>query len=136
MSCNRPIEYPNTRKSTGNGFPMKKYVGAMVWMSYQLVIAAEIDNFENKNNFTKKTHVFLSDWRIKKNKTTPCIELRIHRSKTIALRLLQIRGSRCVRPFFVEGSCPHFFLSFQLSIFAKLRRFKNCDSSIEARFIS
>ena len=54
--------------------------------------------------------------------STPCIEWRVPASKTIALRGSRIWGSRCVRPFFMEESCPHFFLSFQLSIFAKLRR--------------
>ena len=44
---NRSIECSNTRKSIGNGFPMKKYVGAMVRKSFQLVIAAEIDHSEN-----------------------------------------------------------------------------------------
>ena len=45
----RWIECPNTRKSIGNGFPMKKYVGAVVRKSFQLVIAAEIEHFENKS---------------------------------------------------------------------------------------
>ena len=45
----RWIECPNTRKSIGNGFPMKKYVGAVVRKSFQLVIAAEIDHSENKS---------------------------------------------------------------------------------------
>ena len=44
---NRMIECSNTHKSIGNGFPMKKYVVAMVRMSFQLVIAAEIDRSEN-----------------------------------------------------------------------------------------
>ena len=43
---NRTIECSNTHKSIGNGFPMKKYVVAMVRMSFQLVIAAEIDRSE------------------------------------------------------------------------------------------
>ena len=43
---NRSIEYLNTRKSIGNGFPMTKYVGATVRKSFQLGIAAEIEQFE------------------------------------------------------------------------------------------
>ena len=39
------IESPNTRKWIGNGFPMKNYVGAVVWKSFQLVIVAEIDQY-------------------------------------------------------------------------------------------
>ena len=47
----RWIECPNTRKSIGNGFPMKKYVGAVVWKSFQLVIAAEIDQLQKYSFF-------------------------------------------------------------------------------------
>ena len=39
------IECPNTRESIGNGFPITKYVGAVVWKSFQLGIAAEIDQY-------------------------------------------------------------------------------------------
>ena len=35
---------------------MKKYAGARVWKSFQLVITTEIDLFENKNLLAKKTH--------------------------------------------------------------------------------
>ena len=63
---NRSIECSNTRKSIGNGFPMKKYVGAMVRKSFQLVIAAEIEPFENKSSGTKKTHL---PGALNKNKT-------------------------------------------------------------------
>ena len=45
-ACNRPIECPNTRKPNGNGFPMKKYVGAVVWKAFQIVIAAEMDQLQ------------------------------------------------------------------------------------------
>ena len=66
-SCNRPIEYSNTRKSIGNGFPMKKYVGVVVWKSFQLVIAAEIYHFENRSIFSKKVHfIIINIWIIKK----------------------------------------------------------------------
>ena len=50
----RWLECSNTRKSIGNGLPMKKYVGAVVRKSFQLVIAAAIHNFENKNIVPKK----------------------------------------------------------------------------------
>ena len=52
----RWIECPNTRKSIGNGFPMKKYVGAVVRKSFQLVIATGVDHPENKNRCTQKKH--------------------------------------------------------------------------------
>ena len=52
------IESPNTRKWFGNGYPMKNYVGAVVWKSFQLVIAAEIHHFENKILVTKKNIAF------------------------------------------------------------------------------
>ena len=43
----RWIECPNIRKSLGNGFPMKKYIEAVVRKSSQLQILAEIYPFEN-----------------------------------------------------------------------------------------
>ena len=46
-SWNRLIEWPNTCKSIGNGFLMKKYVGAVVRKSFQITIAAEQDHFKN-----------------------------------------------------------------------------------------
>ena len=65
---------------------------------------------------------------------TPCNELRIHR---LTRMLCEVPESEAVvvRLFFAESSCPHFFLRLQFAFFAKLRRFKNCDSSLEARFI-
>ena len=48
IHSNRWIECPNTRNSSGNGLPMKKYVGAVVRKSSQLIIDEEIDHFENK----------------------------------------------------------------------------------------
>ena len=45
---NRTIECPNINKSIGKGFLMKKYVGAMVRKSFQLVKATEIEHLENK----------------------------------------------------------------------------------------
>ena len=62
----RWIECPNTCKSIGNGFLMKKYVEAVVRKSFQLVIAAEIEHFENKSPMPKKTQL---PGRLKKNKT-------------------------------------------------------------------
>ena len=52
--CNRSIECPNTRNSIGNGLPTKKYVGAVVRKSSQLIIDAEIDHSENKMPVQKK----------------------------------------------------------------------------------
>ena len=63
---NRWIEFPNTRKSIENGFTMKKYVGVVVWKSFQLVIVAEIYHFENKHIFSKKVHLLYASL---KNKT-------------------------------------------------------------------
>ena len=62
----RWVEWLNTRKSIGNGFPMKKYVGAVVRKSFQLVTAAEIEHFENKRPVPKIIHLFEL---FKKNKT-------------------------------------------------------------------
>ena len=56
---NRWIECPNTRNSIGNGLPMKKYVGAVVRKSSQLVIDEEIDHSENFRPAQKNTrHLF------------------------------------------------------------------------------
>ena len=44
---NRCTECPNTRKSVGNEFYMRKYVEAVVRKSSQLPILAEIHHFEN-----------------------------------------------------------------------------------------
>ena len=54
IHSNRWIECPNTRNSSGNGLPMKKYVGAVVRKSSQLIIDEEIDHFENKIPVQKK----------------------------------------------------------------------------------
>ena len=51
----RSIECPNTRKSIGNGFLVKKYVGAVLRKPYQLAIAAEIDHLENCHAVSKNT---------------------------------------------------------------------------------
>ena len=48
IHSDRWIECPNTRNSIGNGLPMKKYVGAVVRKSSQLIIDEEIDHSENK----------------------------------------------------------------------------------------
>ena len=53
--CNRSIECPNTRNSIGNGLPMKKYVGAVVRKSSQLIIDEEIDHSENFRPAQKNT---------------------------------------------------------------------------------
>ena len=45
---------------------MKKYGGAMVRKSFQVVIAAEIEHFENKSSGTNKTHL---PGALNKNKT-------------------------------------------------------------------
>ena len=66
---NRSIECPDTCGTIKNGFPMKKYVGAMVRWSFQLAIAAEQGHFENKNPCTKKVQLFLPTGTLKKNKT-------------------------------------------------------------------
>ena len=76
----------------------------MVWKSFQLVIVAEIDNFENENHFANKTQLFLSDWYIKKNKTIffylvfckmPEIKIRKGISKRMALVLQLNNSARC-----------------------------------------
>ena len=54
IHSSRWIECPNARKSIGNGFPMKKYVGAVVRKLSKLIIVAEIDNFENIKHLSKK----------------------------------------------------------------------------------
>ena len=46
-SWNRSIEYPNTCGTIKNGFPMKKYIGAVLRKSSQLELAAEIGPFED-----------------------------------------------------------------------------------------
>ena len=46
MVVYRSIECSNASKSIGNGFPVKKYVGAMVRMSIRVVLAAENDLLE------------------------------------------------------------------------------------------
>ena len=50
----RWLECSNTHKSIGNGFPMKKYIGAVVRKLSQLVIVAERIQFEIKNLHAKK----------------------------------------------------------------------------------
>ena len=52
---NRWIECPNTRNSIANGLPMKKYVGAVVRKSSQLIIDEEIDHSENFRPAQKNT---------------------------------------------------------------------------------
>ena len=42
IASSRWIECPDIRKSLGNGFPMKKYIEAVVRKSSQLQILAEI----------------------------------------------------------------------------------------------
>ena len=54
IHSNRWIECPNTRNSSGNGLPMKKYVGAVARKPSQLIIDEEIDHFENKISVHKK----------------------------------------------------------------------------------
>ena len=66
---NRWIECPNTRNSIGNGLPMKKYVGAVVRKSSQLITDEEIDHSENQISFHKKTHNFIAKRPSKKNET-------------------------------------------------------------------
>ena len=56
IHSNRWIECPNTRNSIGNGLPMKKYVGAVVRKSSQLVIDEEIDHSENQISVQKKSY--------------------------------------------------------------------------------
>ena len=53
IHSNRWIECPNTRKSIGNGFPMKKYVGAVVRKLSQVAIVAKIYLFGNKHHLSK-----------------------------------------------------------------------------------
>ena len=55
-SPNRCTECPDASKTTGNQLPMKKYVGAVVRKSSQLVIDEEIDHSENQISFHKKTY--------------------------------------------------------------------------------
>ena len=62
---------------------MKKYVGAMVRKPFQLVIAAEIDHFENKNRLAKKNTPF----RLKQQ----------HLKKTIHIRDLKTVFSECTK---------------------------------------
>ena len=47
IASSRWIECPDIRKSLGNGFPMKKYIEAVVRKSSQLQILAEVYTFEN-----------------------------------------------------------------------------------------
>ena len=63
---NRWIEHPNTRNSIGNGFPLKKYVGAVVRKSSQLIMDEEIDHSEN-NIPVQKSVTFHSKKSLKKN---------------------------------------------------------------------
>ena len=53
IHSSRWIECPNPRKSIGNGFPMKKYVGAVVRKLSQLVIVADIDLLGNRKYLSK-----------------------------------------------------------------------------------
>ena len=69
IHSNRWIECPNTRNSIGNGLPMKKYVGAVVRKSSQLIIDEEIDHSENQISFQKKTYNFIAKRPSKKNET-------------------------------------------------------------------
>ena len=46
MMVYRSIECSNARNSIGNGFPMKKYIGAMVRKSIRVVLVAEKDLLE------------------------------------------------------------------------------------------
>ena len=48
---------------------MKKYVGAVLWKSFQLVIAAKIDEQPQNNVLAKIIHLFPATELIKKNKT-------------------------------------------------------------------
>ena len=54
---NRSIECPNTRGTIKNCFPMKKYIGAVVRWSFQLVIGAEQDPFENRSPVPENVHL-------------------------------------------------------------------------------
>ena len=54
---NRSIECPNTCGTVKNGFPMKKYIGAVVRKSFQLPIDAERGHFENKSPCTKNSYL-------------------------------------------------------------------------------
>ena len=56
IHSNRWIECPNTRNSIGNELPMKKYVGAVVRKSSQLIIDEEIDHSENFRPAQKNTY--------------------------------------------------------------------------------
>ena len=86
----RWVEWLNTRKSIGNGFPMKKYVGAVVRKSFQLVIAAEIEHFEHKSPVPKIIHLFPASELFKKNKTI--FSLLVQNSKNSNLRKMWICG--------------------------------------------
>ena len=48
---------------------MKKYVGAVLWKSFQLVIPAEIDEQPQNNVLAKIIHLFPATELLKKNKT-------------------------------------------------------------------
>ena len=75
----RWIECPNTRKSIGNGFPLKKYVGAVVRKLSQLIKVVEMDAFENKmqyrNMYTKyndrKKQDYIVSSKIYDTRTSP-----------------------------------------------------------------
>ena len=54
----RWLECSNTHKPIGNGFPMKKYVGAVVRKLSQLVIVAERIQFGTENLYAKKNLAF------------------------------------------------------------------------------
>ena len=51
----RWIECSNVRNSIGNGFPITKYVGAMVRKSIRVPIAAEIERFEVNDVLRRQT---------------------------------------------------------------------------------
>ena len=69
IHSNRWIECPNTRNSIGNGLPMKKYVGAVVRKSSQLIIDEETDHSENQISFHKTSYYFIAKRPSKKNET-------------------------------------------------------------------
>ena len=65
----RLIECPNASKSIGNGFPMKKYIGAVLRKSCQLVLTAEVGPFEIVLPLPKNVYHLLENLTLKKNKT-------------------------------------------------------------------
>ena len=52
----RQLEFSNTRKSIGNGFPITKYVGAMLRWSVRVQIAAEREVFEVEDVRRQQIH--------------------------------------------------------------------------------